>query len=106
MGKTQLIKIFKKKYNTTPMKYAQGQRIVAAKYHLRVTNSSISRLSEMFCFADSKYFSNVFKTYVGVSPQEYRTHHRGDGVKDEIAFHHDDFVKLVPEKRMSNKKTG
>ena len=98
MGKTQIIKIFKKKYKMTPMKYAQGQRIVTAKYHLRATNISISNLSDMLCFADSKYFSNVFKSYVGISPQEYRIHYREFGGKEESAFHHDDFVKLTSKK--------
>ncbi len=99
VGKTQLIYNFKSKYGITPIKYVQGQKIVTAKYYLRVTNITISELSNMLHFADSKHFTKVFKEYTGISPREYRTNNRKFGAKELHAFHHDDYEKEVPKKK-------
>lgn len=99
VGKTQLIYNFKSKYGITPIKYVQGQKIVTAKYYLRVTNITISELSGMLHFTDSKHFTKVFKEYTGISPREYRTNNRQFGAKELHAFHHDDYEKEIPKKK-------
>ena len=82
----------------TPMKYAQGRKIVLAKHYLQSTDIPISNLSNILCFADAKYFSNVFKSYMGISPKEFRRRFSDPGVEFAPALHHDDFEKLIPEK--------
>lgn len=72
ISKSQLIRIFKDKYNITPMKYVLLRKIDSAKYYLKNTELSITEISTLLCFSESKYFSKVFKKQVGMTPAEYR----------------------------------
>lgn len=83
LGKTQLIKLFKDKYQMTPMKYAQLQRIELAKYYLTDTDTPISNIHKLIGFDDVKYFSKLFKKVTGISPREYRVTKRS--IHDPVA---------------------
>ncbi len=72
ISKSQLIRIFKDKYQITPMKYALQRKIDSATYYLKNTEMSVSEISALLCFSDSKYFSKVFKKQMKMSPREYR----------------------------------
>lgn len=67
-----LVKIFRSRYNTTPMKYAMEKRISLAKYYLSHTDLSIAQIAEIVPIGNTKYFSNLFKKMVGITPTEYR----------------------------------
>lgn len=69
---THMTNIFRKKYNITPMKYAQLKRIELAKHYLLKTEVPISTLHDMIGFSDSKYFSKLFKQQTGMTPREFR----------------------------------
>ena len=72
LSKTQIIRIFSEQYKMTPMQYAVAKRIALATYYLSKSNISISALSDMLAFSDSKHFSKTFKKYVNKTPREYR----------------------------------
>lgn len=72
LSKTQIIRIFNQKYKISPMQYACARRIALAQYHLSKSNISITALSEMLAFSDSKHFAKAFKKHVGKTPSEFR----------------------------------
>ena len=49
-------------------------RLDKAKELLRTTSYKIQEISEMVGFQDVTHFSRIFKSYVGVSPKEFRSH--------------------------------
>ena len=72
ISKNQLIRIFKQKYDTTPIQYAIKKKIAISVYYLIKTNTSIQSISDMLGFTDSKHFSNTFRKIVGQTPRDYR----------------------------------
>lgn len=73
ISKPQLIKNFKKYYNTTPYNYLLNLKIETSKWLLTNTDNSIKEIAYHFNFSDEYYFSNLFKKKVGVSPKTYKT---------------------------------
>lgn len=49
-------------------------RLDKAKELLRTTSYKVQEISEMVGFQDVTHFSRIFKSYVGVSPKEFRSH--------------------------------
>jgi len=47
-------------------------RIEKAKYLLRSTSTSISRIAQDVGYADQGYFTRVFKKCLGETPKDYR----------------------------------
>ena len=78
MSKSNLIRIFKKKYKVTPYEYVISLRIETAKIFLRDTKLTIKEIADKLVFFDEHYFSSVFLKKVGLRPGAYRT-----SVKDE-----------------------
>ena len=70
---SQTIRIFKKNYGITPYEYLLNSKIETAKLLLLNTNLQITEISYQLKFADEHYFSNYFKSVVGISPREFRT---------------------------------
>ena len=66
------IRIFKEAYGITPYAYVLNKKISLAKDLLVNTNLPIKQVSANLNFTDEYYFSNVFKTKVGLSPNNYR----------------------------------
>lgn len=71
-SKSQLTKIFKKAYNTTPYAYLIDYRIELAKNLLKTTKKPINEIAEYLRFSSEYHFSGAFKKKTGVSPREYR----------------------------------
>lgn len=69
---SQTIRIFRKEFGTTPHDYLLNKKIETAKLLLQNTNISIKEIAYKLCFADEHYFSNHFKTKVGISPLKFR----------------------------------
>ena len=69
---SQVTKIFKSAYNTTPYEYLIKTKINLAKNLLKNTSLSIKEISTRLSFTDEYYFSNTFKKRVGTSPKFYR----------------------------------
>ena len=72
-SKSQLIRSFKETYGITPYSYFIGIKIELAKKLLKGSNMTVSQISEYLSFADEYYFSNIFKTKVGMSPKNFRS---------------------------------
>ncbi len=52
--------------------YLQRYRIDIAKHQLKTTDLKISDISSNIGYSDTKFFSKLFKEYVGVTPRDYR----------------------------------
>lgn len=66
--------------------YLQRLRVEKSKTLLRTTEHKVSDIASCLGFTDSKYFTKVFKSFVGVTPQQYRTGmaERGGSVREGI----------------------
>lgn len=71
-SESQTIRIFKKTFGVTPYAYLLSKKIEFSKRLLENTNLSISQIADKLCFADEYYFSNAFKSRVGIAPTLYR----------------------------------
>lgn len=71
-SESQTIRIFKKAYGVTPYTYVLTKKLDLAKKLLDDTNLSIKQISDKLCFADEYYFSNLFRSKIGISPSAYR----------------------------------
>ena len=71
-SESQVIRLFKKAYGTTPYSYVLNKRISLAKHLLRETSLTTAQIAERLNFSDEYYFSSIFKRKVGISPSRYR----------------------------------
>lgn len=67
-----LNRLYKSTYKESIMKAHAQRQILSAASELRMTNKSISQISEEHGFSDPLYFSKCFKKYMNSSPREYR----------------------------------
>lgn len=75
INSTYLSRLFKKEAGTTFNSYISQLRIQRAAQLLE-TGRKITDISGMVGFENAKYFSQVFKKQMGMTPQEYRQSHR------------------------------
>ncbi len=64
---------FKKETGKTITKYIQEKRIEKSIYLLKNTNLNIQEISFMVGIHDLSWFSKLFKSFIGMSPTQYRT---------------------------------
>jgi len=72
MSKSNIIRVFKKKYGVTPYEYILSLKISNAKILLKDTNMTVKEIAEILCFSDERHFSTQFLKRVGVRPRQYR----------------------------------
>ncbi|WP_300381289.1 AraC family transcriptional regulator [Clostridium sp.] len=72
MNKYHLVHTFKKQIGISPINYVIKKRIDESKNLLETTSYSVRDISAIAGFANSSYFSQIFKKTTGVSPKEYR----------------------------------
>lgn len=72
MSKSNVIRIFKKRYGVTPYEYVINMRLENAKILLRETKLSIKEIADKLVFFDEHYFSSLFLKKIGVRPGAYR----------------------------------
>ncbi len=70
--KMHAIRVFKAKYNETPMQYAIRHRTDVAANLLATTDLPIKTISDMLHYSNTQHFSNSFKKLTGESPNQYR----------------------------------
>lgn len=70
--KKYLSALMKKETGRSAVKYITQIKIERAKKLIRDSGMRVGEISEMLGFADSDYFSKVFKKMTGLSPREYR----------------------------------
>ncbi len=71
-SRSQVVRIFRRDWNTSPLQYLQQQRLNLAKQYLENTDCKIAMIAEITGFRDEFYFSNWFKEKTGVSPLYYK----------------------------------
>jgi len=84
-SKSQITKLFKAAYNTTPYAYLLDIRIEFAKNILKTTKTPIKEIAEYLRFSSEYHFSGSFKKKVGISPREYRKQQSESGKADHDA---------------------
>ena len=64
--------MFKKESGQNFMEYISEVRINKAKEFLKTTNWSIAAICESVGYSDLKHFTQIFKKYTGLKPNEFR----------------------------------
>lgn len=72
ISKIQLIRVFKRAYNTTPYAYILNAKLQLAQNLLLTTDVPIKEIAAQLNFTDGHYFTNSFKRQVGIPPGEFR----------------------------------
>ena len=72
IGKYQISRIFKKTYDINYSDYILKIRMENAALLLKSTSCKLYEIAHRTGFEETSYFSNVFKKYYGITPNEYR----------------------------------
>jgi AraC-like DNA-binding protein len=65
-------RVFTATYGVPPLRYLTSARIEQAKHLLRQPHAEVAAIAKSVGYADSAYFSRVFKEQVGISPRQFR----------------------------------
>ena len=76
MNKTYLCEMFKKECGVTVVTYLRDIRIEIAAHRLRHTGDAISQIAAGVGYTDGAYFTRIFRSIYGVSPETYRRKNR------------------------------
>jgi AraC-like DNA-binding protein len=71
LKKSSFIHQFTKNYGMTPYRYLLSIRITEAK-KLLANQQSVAEVALMTHFSDQSHFSNVFKSFIGLTPKQYQ----------------------------------
>lgn len=71
-SRSYLSRLFQKEVKMTIPQYANSIRIKHAQILLTETSMSMREVSSSVGYSDPYYFSNVFKSFTGISPSTYR----------------------------------
>ena len=72
LSRTYLCSLFKKETGLTVGTYSMKLRIEAAEHMLVYADYSSAAIGNYFMFASHSYFIKTFKTFTGMTPDEYR----------------------------------
>jgi len=70
--KMHIIRVFKRKFNITPMQYLIDKKISIAKSLLSGTVMPIKEIAALLRYSNTQHFSSSFKNATGVTPNKYR----------------------------------
>lgn len=71
MSKSALNRMYKSKYNVSPIRYHNMVKMKRAKDMLREERYTVSEIADLLGFASVHYFSRYFKKMTGQSPKAY-----------------------------------
>ena len=72
ISKFYLLRRFKESTGYSPVEYYIRLKIQKACELLDTTNLSVNEISNLLCYNNQFYFSEIFKRIIGCSPQKYR----------------------------------
>jgi two-component system response regulator YesN len=58
------------------MRYRNSVRIEKAKHLLLIKSASVEEIADALGFADTKYFSQLFKSITSLTPSQFRNKYR------------------------------
>lgn len=64
-------RVFRRVYNTSPLKYIHRLRVAKAISLLTCGGYSVQNVAALVGYSDPLYFSRVFKEYTGITPSQY-----------------------------------
>lgn len=67
-----IIRLFKAKYDVTPMYYLKTARLNKAASLLSTSNMTIKEIAGLLRFSGTQHFTNLFREQFGTSPGKYR----------------------------------
>ena len=70
--KMHIIRVFKRKFDITPMQYLIDKKISIAKSLLSGTVMPIKEIAALLRYSNTQHFSSSFKNATGVTPNKYR----------------------------------
>jgi YesN/AraC family two-component response regulator len=68
----EITPVMKKEVGVNLPDYIMKTRVDESKYYIRYTNTKISDIAIFYQFCNQSYFTQVFKKFVGRTPNEYR----------------------------------
>ena len=69
-------KIFRKSIGRSPQEFLMNYRMVKATELLKLTSLSIAEIGSAVGYENQLHFSRAFKTVYGISPRQWRNHHK------------------------------
>ena len=72
LNHTTLTELMKKEFGCTAIEYLMRYRVNVAKKQLAFTEVPIKDIASMVGFKTVQHFGRIFKSYIGVTPAEYR----------------------------------
>jgi AraC-like DNA-binding protein len=72
VNKHYFCRLFQKSEHTSPLAYLRDRRVEAALGLLRTTELSVYEIGQRCGFDSPSYFGKVFRTYMNMTPKEYR----------------------------------
>ncbi|MDF2722598.1 MAG: AraC family transcriptional regulator, partial [Paenibacillus sp.] len=76
LNASYIVRAFKHETGVTPMQYLNKLRLDAAICFLRHTDMRVQQIAESTGFNSIHYFSRLFKSKYGASPQQWRLTHQ------------------------------
>lgn len=70
--KMHVIRLFKQRYNITPIQYILDKKISISKSLLTGTLMPIKEIASLLNYSNTQHFSGAFKKAVGCTPNKYR----------------------------------
>lgn len=67
-----LSSLFRREVGMSVTKYIHHQKIEKSKDYLEFTDMSIQDVASLFSFCNAGYYTNLFKSHIGMSPTSYR----------------------------------
>lgn len=72
LSKDHFIRVFKKETGESPTNYIISRKLERAMLLLATENSPVKSISFNLGFEDHSYFNRLFKSRIGITPQQYR----------------------------------
>ncbi len=74
--KIHVIRVFKEKYDMSPMQYLKEERLLYAEKLLTDTDLPIKTVAALMNYSGTQHFTNLFRERFGTSPGKYRNNKR------------------------------
>lgn len=81
-NKSYLCQLFRKYYNSTPMRFLYAFRVQAAKKLIQTSDYDLKQIAGMTGFNSIHHFTRLFGSTVGMSPGTYRDREKGTICQD------------------------